>query len=96
MKNRNVTGIVVAIIYCIVLYGILIEAPPGEVPNHPPWAYLMIPLGAIAITALFDFVIKYDFFKKRNKTRSHSLQQNLEKDLAQPHDCAHSARTNIL
>ncbi|OXL87580.1 hypothetical protein BCV73_00550 [Paenibacillus sp. SSG-1] len=67
MKHRNVTGVVLAIIYCFVLYGILIEAPPGEVPNHPPWAYLMIPLGAIAITALFDFVIKYDFFKKRNE-----------------------------
>ncbi|GIO51976.1 hypothetical protein [Paenibacillus cineris] len=65
MKNRNLTGVVLAIIYCFVLYGILIEAPPGEVPNHPPWAYLMIPLGAIAITALFDFVIKYDFFKKK-------------------------------
>ncbi|WP_256992702.1 hypothetical protein [Paenibacillus sp. SSG-1] len=67
VKHRNVTGVVLAIIYCFVLYGILIEAPPGEVPNHPPWAYLMIPLGAIAITALFDFVIKYDFFKKRNE-----------------------------
>jgi hypothetical protein len=44
MKNRNVTGIVVAVIYCIVIYGILVEAPPGEVPNNPPWAYLMIPL----------------------------------------------------
>ncbi|WP_136604428.1 hypothetical protein [Paenibacillus dokdonensis] len=65
MKNRNVTGIVVAVIYCLVLGEILMEAPPGEAPNNPPWAYLMIPLGAIAITALFDFVIKYDFFKEK-------------------------------
>lgn len=65
MKNRNITGIVVAIIYSIVLYGILIEAPPGKVPDTPSWAFLMIPFGAIAIQALFDFVIKYDFFKDK-------------------------------
>jgi hypothetical protein len=28
MKNRNVTGIVVAIIYCVVLYVFLTDAPP--------------------------------------------------------------------
>lgn len=65
MKNRNLTGIVVAIIYSIVLLGILLEAPPGEIPHHPRWVFLMIPLGAIAIEVLFDFVIKYDFFKKK-------------------------------
>ncbi|WP_339320888.1 hypothetical protein [Paenibacillus sp. FSL W8-0194] len=65
MKNRNVTGMVLAVIYSLVLYGFLIEAPPGEIPNHPRWAYFMIPLGAIAIMALFDFVIKYDFFKDK-------------------------------
>lgn len=65
MKNRNVTGIVVAVIYCLVLCEILIEAPPGEAPNNPPWAYAMIPLGAVVITSLFDYVIKFDFFKKK-------------------------------
>lgn len=65
MKNRNITGIVVAVIYCLVLYGILIDAPPGEAPNNPPWAYAMIPLGAVVITSLFDYVIKFDFFKKK-------------------------------
>lgn len=66
-RNRNITGIILAIIYCIVLFEILTDAPPGEVPNNPPWAYPMIPLGAIAITSLFDYVIKFDFFKRKKK-----------------------------
>lgn len=66
-KDRNVTGIVLAVIYCFVLFAILIDAPPGEAPNNPPWAYAMIPLGAVAITLLFDHVIKFDFFKKKKK-----------------------------
>ncbi|OAB42305.1 hypothetical protein [Paenibacillus glacialis] len=68
MKKRNVTGIVLAVIYCIVLFEILIDAPPGEAPNNPLWAYAMIPLGAVVITSLFDYVIKFDlfdFFKKK-------------------------------
>ncbi|AVV58494.1 hypothetical protein PVOR_16819 [Paenibacillus vortex V453] len=67
-KNRNVTGIVLAVIYCIVLFEILIDAPPGEAPNNPPWAYAIIPLGVVVITSLFDYVIKFDlfdFFKKK-------------------------------
>ncbi|WP_244965890.1 hypothetical protein [Paenibacillus alvei] len=46
----------------------LIDAPPGEAPNHPLWVYSMIPLGAVVITSLFDYVIKFDlfdFFKKK-------------------------------
>ncbi|MCY9705045.1 hypothetical protein M5X00_06765 [Paenibacillus alvei] len=69
-KDRNVTGIVLAVIYCFVLFEILIDAPPGEAPNHPLWVYSMIPLGAVVITSLFDYVIKFDlfdFFKKRNR-----------------------------
>jgi hypothetical protein len=65
MKNRNVTGIVLAVIYCVVLFEILTDAPPGEAPNNPRWVYAMIPLGAIVITSLFDYVIKFDFFKKK-------------------------------
>ncbi|KOY17184.1 hypothetical protein [Paenibacillus xylanivorans] len=65
MKNRNVTGIVLAVIYCVVLFEILTDAPPGEAPNNPPWVYAMIPLGAVVITSLFDYVIKFDFFKKK-------------------------------
>ncbi|MDH6671051.1 hypothetical protein M2277_001701 [Paenibacillus sp. LBL] len=67
-KNRNVTGIVLAVIYCIVLFEILIDAPPGEAPNNPPWEYAIIPLGVVVITSLFDYVIKFDlfdFFKKK-------------------------------
>ncbi|OOC59375.1 hypothetical protein [Paenibacillus ihbetae] len=67
MKNRNKTGIVVALIYCLVLYAILIDAPPGEAPVNPPWAPAMIPLGAVIITSLFDYVIKFDFFEKKKK-----------------------------
>lgn len=66
-KDRNVTGILLAVIYCVVLFEILIDAPPGEAPNNPPWAYAIIPLGAVVITSLFDFVIKFDFFKKKEK-----------------------------
>ncbi|MFC7677738.1 hypothetical protein [Paenibacillus sp. GCM10028914] len=66
-KDRNITGIILAVIYCVVLYEFLIDAPPGEAPNNPPWAYAMIPLGAVVITTLFDYVIKFDFFKKRKK-----------------------------
>lgn len=66
-KGRNVTGIVLAVIYCVVLFEILIDAPPGEAPNNPPWAYAMIPLGAVALTFLFDYVIKFDFFKKKKE-----------------------------
>ncbi|WP_422660951.1 hypothetical protein ACK8P5_10875 [Paenibacillus sp. EC2-1] len=66
-RTRNITGIIVAIIYCIVLFEILIDAPPGEAPNNPPWVYPMIPIGAIAITSLFDYVIKFDFFKRKKK-----------------------------
>ncbi|MGG3281069.1 hypothetical protein [Paenibacillus solani] len=71
MKKRNITGIVVAMIYCVVLFEILTDAPPGEAPNNPFWVYSMIPLGAVVITSLFDYVIKFDFFrrKKRNKKR---------------------------
>jgi hypothetical protein len=65
MKNRNITGIVLAIIYCIVLYFILTDSPPGEAPNNPVWVYLFIPIGAIVITSLFDYVIKFDFFRKK-------------------------------
>lgn len=69
MKKRNITGILVAVIYCVVLFEILTNAPPGEAPNNPFWVYSMIPLGAVIITSLFDYVIKFDFFrrKKRNK-----------------------------
>ncbi|SCY05654.1 hypothetical protein SAMN05720606_102202 [Paenibacillus polysaccharolyticus] len=63
MKNRNITGIVVAIIYCIVLFIFLTDSPSGEAPNNPRWIYLLLPLGAIAITSLFDYVIKFDFFR---------------------------------
>ncbi|MDK8180070.1 hypothetical protein [Paenibacillus sp. UMB4589-SE434] len=66
-KDRNVTGIVLAVIYCFVLFAILIDAPPGEAPSNPPWAYAMIPLGAVLITLLFDYVIKFDFFKKKKE-----------------------------
>ncbi|EJW19748.1 hypothetical protein PAV_1c07340 [Paenibacillus alvei DSM 29] len=72
MKNRNVTGIVLAIIYCIVLFVILTDAPPGEAPNNPLWVYSMIPLGAVVITFLFDYVIKFDlfdFFRKRKNEK---------------------------
>jgi hypothetical protein len=65
MKNRNITGIVLAVIYCIVLFEILTDAPPGEAPNNPLWVYAMIPLGAVVIISLFDYVIKFDFFKKK-------------------------------
>ncbi|MEX3616935.1 hypothetical protein [Paenibacillus glucanolyticus] len=67
MKNRNKTGIVVAVIYCVVLYAILMDAPPGEAPIKPPWSYVMFPLGVVVITSLFDFVIKFDFFNKKKK-----------------------------
>ncbi|WP_339299808.1 hypothetical protein MKY92_06645 [Paenibacillus sp. FSL R5-0623] len=67
MKNRNITGIIVAIIYCVVLYVFLTDAPPGEAPNNPFWIYLLIPIGAIVITSLFDYVDKFDFFRKRKK-----------------------------
>lgn len=76
-RNRNITGIIVAIIYCIVLYEILIDAPPGEAPNNPFWVYSMIPLGAIAITPLFDYVIKFDFFKRKKK--EYSVKSNKTK-----------------
>ncbi|OAX48424.1 hypothetical protein [Paenibacillus sp. AD87] len=69
MKNRNITGIVVAIIYCVVLYVFLTDAPPGEAPNNPFWVYLMIPIGSIVITSLFDYVIKFDFFRKKKSSR---------------------------
>lgn len=65
MKNRNITGIVVAIIYCVVLFEILIDAPPGKAPINPPWTYAMFPLGVVVITSLFDYVIKFDFFRKK-------------------------------
>ncbi|MGM1047756.1 hypothetical protein SAMN05661091_2956 [Paenibacillus uliginis N3/975] len=67
MKNRNITGIVLAVIYCLVLFEILINRPPGEA--NPPWVYAMFPLGAVAITSLFDYVIKFDFFKKKKKNK---------------------------
>lgn len=67
MKSRNITGIVVAIIYCFVSFSILTDSPPGEAPNNPYWYYLFIPLGAIAIMSLFDYVIKYDFFRNKKK-----------------------------
>lgn len=66
-KKRNVTGIVLALVYCLAVYAILLHAPPGEAPVNPPWAYAMIPLGAVAITLLFDYVIRYDFFKNKKK-----------------------------
>lgn len=65
MKNRNITGIVVAIIYCVVLYVFLTDSPSGEAPNNPLWVYLLIPLGSIVITSFFDYVIKFDFFRKK-------------------------------
>lgn len=65
MKNRNITGIVVAVIYCIVLYMILTDAPQGESPNNPFWVYSLLPLGALVITFLFDHVIKFDIFRKK-------------------------------
>ncbi len=65
MKNRNITGIVVAIIYCIILYVFLTDSAPGEAPNNPLWVYILIPLGAVVITSLFDYVIKFDFFRKK-------------------------------
>lgn len=64
-KNSNKTGILVAIAYCFILYAILISAPPGESPVNPPWAYAMIPLGVVVIVLLFNYVIKFDFFKKK-------------------------------
>ncbi|WP_172255266.1 hypothetical protein [Saccharibacillus deserti] len=66
-RKRNVTGIVVAVSYCIALYLVLIDAPPGEAPQNPAWMYAMIPLGAVFITALFDYVIKFDFFNRKPK-----------------------------
>ncbi|GAB6987996.1 hypothetical protein [Paenibacillus pini] len=65
MKNRNVTGLIVALIYCFGLYAILMDAPEGEAPNHPLWVYTLIPLGATVISFLFERVIKFDFFKKK-------------------------------
>ncbi|MGF6354938.1 hypothetical protein ABIE27_002852 [Paenibacillus sp. 4624] len=62
---KNVTGIVVAIIYCIIIYIFLTDSPLGEAPNNPRWVYLLLPLGAIAITSLFDYVIKFDFFRMK-------------------------------
>jgi hypothetical protein len=53
------------VIYCFVLYAILVDAPDGEAPNNPPWAYAMIPPGAVVIISLFEYVIKFDFFKKK-------------------------------
>jgi hypothetical protein len=68
MKNRNVTGIVLAIIYCIVLFVILTDAPPGEAPNNPLWVYSMIPLGAIVITFLFDYAqVRFVRFLQKKK-----------------------------
>jgi hypothetical protein len=67
MKNRNITGIVVAVIYCVVLYVFLTDAPPGEAPNNPFWVYSLFPLGVVVITSLFDYVIKFDFFRKKKK-----------------------------
>ncbi|GAK42821.1 hypothetical protein PUW24_19630 [Paenibacillus urinalis] len=66
-KDRNITGIVLALIYCFVLYTILTDAPTGEAPNNPLWAYSLIPIGAVVITSLFDYVIKFDLFKKKFK-----------------------------
>lgn len=63
LKGRNITGIIVSITYCLVLYEILLRAPEGESPNHPLWHYMMIPIGAIVICFIFDHIIKFDFFK---------------------------------
>ncbi|MBP2000017.1 hypothetical protein J2Z69_001036 [Paenibacillus shirakamiensis] len=65
MKNRNITGTVLSLIYCFVLYAILSDAPPGKLPEHPLWVDTMIPFGATVITFLFNYVIKFDFFKKK-------------------------------
>ncbi|WDH84904.1 hypothetical protein [Paenibacillus urinalis] len=66
-KDRNITGSVLALIYCFVLYTILTDALPGEAPNNPLWVYSLIPIGAVVITSLFDYVVKFDFFKKKFK-----------------------------
>lgn len=63
-KEKNVTGIMLALLYCVVTYFILMETPNGEPPNHPIWLYSIIPIGATLIRFLFDYVIKFDFFRE--------------------------------
>ncbi|GGO01840.1 hypothetical protein [Saccharibacillus kuerlensis] len=66
-RKRNITGIVVASLYCIAFYAIIIESAAPNPPNNPFWVYALIPIGAIIITFLFDYVIKYDFFDEEKR-----------------------------
>ena len=64
LKGKNITGRLIAVVYCLVMFELLIRAPEGEAPNHPLGYYTMIPLGAIIIYSIFDKFVKFDFFKE--------------------------------
>lgn len=64
LKGKNITGRLIAVMYCLVMFELLVRAPEGQVAHHPMWYYSMIPLGAVIIYTIFDKFVKFDFFKE--------------------------------
>lgn len=64
LKGRNITGIIVATIYCLIMFEILLRSQQDGVVHLPAWYYTIIPIGASIICFIFDKFIKFDFFKE--------------------------------
>lgn len=61
--NRNITSIIVSIIYAISAYLIIRYALPHDTPIV---INTIIPVGVTVILILFKYVFKYDYFDKNN------------------------------
>ncbi len=59
--NKNITSIILGIIYAVVAYLIMRFLFPNEIPlgMYP----IVIIGGVIFIIVLFNYILKYDFFK---------------------------------
>ncbi|MCD8835266.1 MULTISPECIES: hypothetical protein [Mammaliicoccus] len=71
-RQRNKTGILVAIIYCFIMYFILNIYGESIDDINKSIRYIIMPFGVVIIIVIFDFLIKKDFFdKKKDKASSH-------------------------
>ena len=64
-NERNRTGVVLALIFCLVSYFLITRTSPGEAVHfEPSWLPVIIPMGAFIIVLVFDRIIRVDFFRK--------------------------------
>ncbi|WZE74161.1 hypothetical protein QA538_11315 (plasmid) [Macrococcus sp. CCM 2573] len=65
-SEKNYTGSLLGALACIITYFFVTRDSHGNITYNiePDWMIAFIPLSGLIVFLLFQYVIKYDFFKK--------------------------------